>query len=158
MDEQMFLAEITANKGIIIKVVNLYADDVEDRKDLEQEIIYQSWKASSNFLGKSKFSTWLYRISLNVSLTHLSKRKKETNYKESHPFSEMLEPEELSERTEKLYRAIRKLNEVDRGLIMLHLDGYDNPEISEILGVTRNNVSVKLHRIKQQLIDILNLQ
>ncbi|KEQ30949.1 hypothetical protein N180_08695 [Pedobacter antarcticus 4BY] len=156
MEEQLFLKNINANKGIILKIVNLYADDSEDRKDLYQEIIYQAWKAVQGFKGEAKFSTWLYKISLNVSLTYLGKLKKhvKTFKNISIPAYEM--PKELSERSDRLYRAIRQLNEVDRGLIMLHLDGYDNASISEITGITKNNAGVKLYRIKQQLTDILN--
>ncbi|SDM25902.1 sigma-70 family RNA polymerase sigma factor [Pedobacter antarcticus] len=156
MEEQLFLKNINANKGIILKIVNLYADDSEDRKDLYQEIIYQAWKAVQGFKGEAKFSTWLYKISLNVSLTYLGKLKKHVKTFEniSIPAYEM--PKELSERSDRLYRAIRQLNEVDRGLIMLHLDGYDNASISEITGITKNNAGVKLYRIKQQLTDILN--
>ena len=156
MEEQLFLRNINAHKGIILKIVNLYADDSEDRKDLYQEIIYQAWKAARSFKGEAKFSTWLYKISLNVSLTHLSKLKRNVKASEIISIPEYELPNELSERSDRLYRAIRQLNEVDRGLIMLHLDGYDNAAISEITGITRNNTGVKLHRIKQQLTDILN--
>lgn len=155
-EKQAFLEEIQLHKGIIIKVCNLYADDPEDRKDLKQEIIYQAFKSFKTFKGNAKFSTWLYKISLNVSLTYLNKRKKlppsvelgvEEGYTEQH---------ELSERSDRLYRAIRQLNEVDRGIVMLHLDGYNNIEISEISGISPNNTGVRLHRIKQQLTEILN--
>ena len=156
MEEQLFLRNINAHKGIILKIVNLYADDSEDRKDLYQEIIYQAWKAARSFKGEAKFSTWLYKISLNVSLTHLSKLKRNVKASEIISMPEYELPNELSERSDRLYRAIRQLNEVDRGLIMLHLDGYDNAAISEITGITRNNTGVKLHRIKQQLTETLN--
>lgn len=156
MEEQLFLNNINAHKGIILKIVNLYADDLEDRKDLCQEITYQAWKAVAGFREEAKFSTWLYKICLNVSLTHLSKRKKHIKTFENLTIPEYEMPKELSERSDRLYRAIRKLSEVDRGLIMLHLDGYDNASISEITGINKNNTSVKLYRIKQQLTDILN--
>ncbi|MET4081310.1 RNA polymerase sigma-70 factor (ECF subfamily) [Pedobacter sp. UYP30] len=156
MEEQLFLRNINANKGIILKIVNLYADDLEDRKDLYQEIIYQAWKAVVRFRGESKFSTWLYKISLNVSLTYFSKLKKHLKSTENISIPEYEFPNELSDRSDRLYRAIRQLNEVDRALIMLHLDGYDNVSISEITGITKNNTGVKLHRIKQQLTNILN--
>ena len=66
------------------------------------------------------------------------------------------QPPELSERADKLYRAIRQLNDIDRGIIILHLEGYDHEEISEMTGISKNNTTVKLHRIKQQLTEILN--
>jgi RNA polymerase sigma-70 factor (ECF subfamily) len=56
-----------------------------------------------------------------------------------------------SEETEALYIAIRELNEIDRMIVTLHLDGYENEEIAEISGLTKNNTAVKLHRIKETL-------
>jgi len=157
MTEKAYLQKIEEHKGIILKVVNLYADDFEDRKDLYQEIVLQSWSAYSRFEGKAKFSTWLYRISLNVALTFLNKRKKANQIKESTTLQEDIafEPAELSERADFLYRAIKQLAEIDRSIIMLHLDGFDNSEISEMTGLSKGNTTVKLHRIKQQLTTIL---
>ena len=151
-----FLKQIGENRGIIYKVINLYANDLEDKKDLYQEIVFQAWKSYPNFRSESKFSTWLYKVSLNVSMTYLSKTKKQTRVTETFPIEMQVEHSELSERAEVLYRAIRTLNELERGIIMLHLDGYDNTEISEIAGLTKVNTGVKLHRIKQQLITLLN--
>jgi len=154
--EDEFLKQIEENRGIIYKVINLYANDLEDKKDLYQEIVFQAWKSYPNFRSESKFSTWLYKVSLNVSMTYLSKTKKQTRVTETFPLEIQVEHSELSERAEVLYRAIRTLNELERGIIMLHLDGYDNTEISEIAGLTKVNTGVKLHRIKQQLITLLN--
>lgn len=81
MTEKAYLQKIEEHKGIILKVVNLYADDLEDRKDLYQEIVFQSWSAYARFEGNSKFSTWLYRISLNVALTFLNKLKRQPGSK-----------------------------------------------------------------------------
>jgi RNA polymerase sigma factor (sigma-70 family) len=156
MTAESYIRKIDAHKGIIIKVVNLYADELEDRKDLYQEIVLQSFSAYERFKGDSKFSTWLYRISLNVALTYLNKRKKLNTIKTTAPTESWIEPTELSERSDFLYRAIKQLPEIDRSIIMLHLDGFDNTEISEMMGISRGNTNVKLHRIKQQLTTILN--
>jgi RNA polymerase sigma factor (sigma-70 family) len=156
MTEKAYLQKIEEHKGIILKVVNLYADDLEDRKDLYQEIVFQSWSAYERFEGNSKFSTWLYRISLNVALTFLNKAKKATKIKEITQLDNSYQSAELSERADFLYRAIKQLTEIDRSIIMLHLDGFDNTEISEIMGLSKTNTNVKLHRIKQQLTTIIN--
>ena len=156
MTEKAYLQKIEEHKGIILKVVNLYADDLEDRKALYQEIVFQSWSAYARFEGNSKFSTWLYRISLNVALTFLNKAKKATKIKENTLQNDFYQPAELSERADFLYRAIKQLTEIDRSIIMLHLDGFDNTEISEIMGLSKTNTNVKLHRIKQQLTTIIN--
>lgn len=156
IQQNEFLKRVEENRGIIYKVVNLYVEDPEDKKDLYQEIVFQSWKSFRNFKETARFSTWLYKISLNVSITYLSKRKKRTKLQEALKEEPITVHKELSERADVMYRAIRTLNEMDRGLIMLHLEGYDNTEISEISGISKSNTGVKLHRIKQQLIQILN--
>jgi len=156
MKKEEFLKQIEEARGIIYKVINLYANDLEDKKDLYQEIVFQAWKSYPNFRADSKFSTWLYKVSLNVSMTFLSKTKKQAQVTEGFTVEMQVEQSELSERSSILYRAIRTLNELERGIIMLHLDGYDNTEISEIAGLSKVNTGVKLHRIKQQLIILLN--
>jgi RNA polymerase sigma-70 factor (ECF subfamily) len=158
MEEQFFLEQIRQHNGILIKLSNLYADHPEDRKDLRQEIIYQCWKSMLNFRGDAKFSTWLYRIGLNVSLTFLSKQKQKEKLGDLPVQGFYFEQHELSDRADRLYRAIRQLSDIDKGIIMLHLDGYDNTAISEITGISKNNTGVKLHRIKEQLTVILNKQ
>jgi RNA polymerase sigma-70 factor (ECF subfamily) len=115
-------------------------------------VLLQSWKAWASFRNESKFSTWLYRICLNTLLTQ--KRKKHpVEYKDS---LEEIAPSVNNTSTEKediarLQAAIKKLPETDRAIISLNLDGYDNREVAEILGISNNHVAVKLHRIKQVL-------
>lgn len=155
MESSEFLSEIERNKGIILKIVSLYADDQDDKNDMQQEIIFQAWKSVKRFKGESKFSTWLYSISLNVAMSFLRKQRK---FREIiHPdLSDLIETQpEVSERSEKLYSAIRMLSEVDRGVIILHLDSYDNTEIAEMTGISINYVAVKLHRIKLELTKLL---
>lgn len=156
MQQNEFLKNVNDNRGIIYKIINLYVDEAEDRKDLYQEIVYQAWKSAQNFKAESRFSTWLYKISLNVSITYLSKRTKHAKIQGAFSEEPLVVHQELSERAEVMYQAIKTLNETDRGIIMLHLEGYDNTEISEIAGISKSNTGVKLHRIKQQLIQILN--
>ncbi len=135
-------------------MIRLYINNEEDEKDLFQEILFQAWKSFPNFDGRSKFSTWLYRVSLNTVLTFKRRPIKVQAHENlellNHP-SEKVEPDE----SDALYYAIRQLNEIDRMIITLHLDGYENEEIAEISGLTKNNTAVKLHRIKDGLIKTL---
>ncbi|MEO8415764.1 MAG: RNA polymerase sigma factor [Ginsengibacter sp.] len=156
MSEKEFLEQIKQDKGIIYKLVSLYAADAEEKKDLYQEILLQSWKSWKNFRNESKFSTWLYRISLNTILTQ--KRKASiVDYKDSlDQYSDALKIDASNNQTIKtLQLAIRRLAEIDRAIISMHLDGFENAEIAVTIGITNNNVAVKLHRIKQQLANYL---
>jgi RNA polymerase sigma-70 factor (ECF subfamily) len=156
LSEKEFLQQVKENQGIIYKVVGLYAFDAEEKKDLYQEILLQCWKGWPSFRGEAKFSTWLYRICLNTVFTSM-RRKKIVYYTDAPPdnsivYSPAIEKEDAA----LLHRTIRTLAETDRALISLHLDGYGNDEISEMMGITANSVGVKLHRIKQRLTTILN--
>ncbi len=156
MSEKEFLEQIKQNQGIVYKLVSLYAADAEEKKDLYQEILLQSWKSWKNFRNESKFSTWLYRISLNTILTQ--KRKASiVDYKDSlDQYTDKLQVDASNNQTIKtLQLAIRRLAETDRAIISMHLDGFENAEISATIGITNNNVAVKLHRIKQQLASYL---
>jgi RNA polymerase sigma-70 factor (ECF subfamily) len=157
LSEKAFLAQIRDNQGIIFKLVNLYAQDAEEKKDLCQEIIYQAWKGWPGFRGDAKFSTWLYRISLHTLLSYQRKRKPVRYADNLEAFDPGL-PAEAHHREDArmLYRAIRSLPETERALISMHLDGYDHTEIADIAGMTQNHVAVKLHRIKAKLSTLLN--
>lgn len=151
MTETIFLQQIRENRGIIYKLVNLYALHAEEKKDLYQEILLQAWKGYTSFKGEAKFSTWLYRISLNTLLTY-KRKKRIVDYTDApEHLGAVPHPSTSTDETEALYGAIRQLPETDRAIISLHLDGYDNPEIAEIIGITTNHVAVKMHRIKQHL-------
>ncbi len=156
MSETQFLEQVRASQGIIYKLVGLYAADPEEKKDLYQEVLLQAWKAWPSFRGDAKFSTWLYRICLNTLLTQ-KRKNNPVDYKESlESVSPVIEHSSIQqENSMSLQRAIRQLPETDRALISLHLDGYDNSEIANILGISGNHAAVKLHRCKQQLTNLL---
>jgi RNA polymerase sigma-70 factor, ECF subfamily len=150
--ETEFVQKVQQNAGIIHKVIHLYVDHPEDRRDLFQEVLLQAWKSYAGFKGDSAFSTWLYRISLNTVLTF--RRRQRLSYQELSPQHER-PAEESSNDTEHLLLAIKQLNEIDRVILTLHLDGYDNEEIAEVTGLNKNNVTVRLHRAKQAVIQRL---
>lgn len=150
MTHQDFLSLLETHKGLLYKLVNLYAADADERKDLLQEIAYQAWKSLPGYRGDSAFSTWLYRLSLNTILTF--QRPSRRMERKSHDVQ--IAPDFDDER-DALHWAIRQLPETDRALISLHLEGYVNEDISEIIGISKNNVAVKLHRIKEHLLKTL---
>ncbi|MEO9870015.1 RNA polymerase sigma factor [Ekhidna sp.] len=157
MDEKEFLFLIKRHSGIIHKVIFLYVDHPQDKKDLYQEVLLQAWKSIARFKRESTFSTWLYRVALNTVLTY---RRKETRIAELKNSLDVLEYEtpKPNENSDKLMNAIKKLNDTDKTVIMLHLEDYSNEEISQITGLSKGNVSVKLHRVKVLLTDKLKRQ
>lgn len=149
--QREFTEQLDQCRGIIFKVIRLYVNDAEDEKDLFQEIVFQAWKSYPRFDGRSKFSTWLYRVSLNTVLTFKRRPAPVDRMENLERIAGANDPHEKREATEALYLAIRALSEIDRMIVTLHLDGYENEEIAEISGLSKNNVAVRLHRIKETL-------
>lgn len=156
MSEEQFLEQVRQNQGIIYKLVGLYANDAEEKKDLYQEILLQAWKGWPSFRQEAKFSTWLYRICLNTILTQKRKPHR-IDYKDSlESISPVIQNGVVqNEDVVRLRMAIRQLPETDRAIIYMNIDGYENAEVAEMLGISNNHVAVKLHRIKQQLGNLL---
>ena len=154
-DQVQFLNRVQDHKGIIEKVLWLYVDREEDRKDVRQEILLQAWRTFANFKQNAAFSTWLYRVALNTALTFFKKQQKAPTLSTEQVADVGYQPEFANNETELLYKAIKQLGQAERLIITLHLDGYGNDEIAQISGISANNVGVKLHRIKKQLVQQL---
>lgn len=128
------------HQNIIFKLVHLYATSEEDKKDLYQEIVLQAWKAYPAFRGKAKFSTWLYRLCLNTIFS-LQRKSGKIEYTDTTRYEEQPATSH-SDEEERLYKAIRTLPETERAIVSMHLDGYDNREVGEALGITANSAGV----------------
>ncbi|MCX2681331.1 sigma-70 family RNA polymerase sigma factor [Galbibacter sp. EGI 63066] len=149
-----FTKVIKENKGLIFKVTTLYTDGEQDRKDLYQEIVYQLWKSFDSFKEQSKLSTWMYRVALNTAIYHLKQTKKRIqtvpiDFKTDR-FDETKDKVE-EERIKLLYEHIQRLNLLERGIILLYLEGKSYEEIASIVGITTTNVGTKISRIKKKL-------
>ena|SRR6478735_1538271 len=147
-----FLSLINQHQNIIHKVCNLYMHDGTDKEDLFQEITLQALNAYKSFRGDAKFSTWLYRVALNTAISFYRKEKRKPVFESAYEFPD--QPEETSEIEEQMqamYQAIGSLSKIDKALVMLYLEDYSYDEISNMLGITANNVAVKMNRIKTKL-------
>ncbi|CAN5176537.1 sigma-70 family RNA polymerase sigma factor [soil metagenome] len=160
MNEQAFNKDfvtlIGENKRIIFKIANAYCRNKNDREDLAQDIIYQLWRSWSTYNAAYTFSTWLYRIALNVAISFYRKKKHLSNtISFNNSVMEMEDkneyPAEMESNIELLQQFIRELKELDKALIILHLEGKTYKEIADILGITETNVATKLSRIKDKL-------
>ncbi len=160
MSSEFYTSSILPYSAIIIKICRAYTNTNEDFEDYYQEVCLQIWKSRENFREQSEWSTWVYRLSLNVCLT-LLKKEKRTNPQKLDSDSI---PEEISEENDafsdeslnELYGAIRKLSKVDRGVILLYLEEKSYQEIADIIGTNPNNIGVRIKRIKERLKKLLN--
>lgn len=157
VSQERFLSLVEENKKILYKVANAYCKDPNDRPDLVQEIVVELWLSFNRFDNRCQFSTWMYRIAINVAISfYRSQRRKVQNIVPIKDFvleiavaDEMLE--QAGDDVRLLYKLINQLDELNRILIILYLDGYSQNEIAEILGISSSNVSTKVNRIKQKL-------
>ena len=137
-------------KPLLFKIVRAYAFTAMDVDDLFQEISFQVWRSIPSFRRESAVSTWLYRIALNTSISWSTKERK---FREPPTDVVLSQSESVlpGERLTWLYNEIHKLDEVDRSLTLLLLDGFSYKEMSAMLGITESNVGVKINRIKKYL-------
>ncbi len=150
--KEHFIKSINKHQNIIYKVCRLYRNSHEDQEDLFQEIVYQLWKSYPKFKGESKISTWIYRIAFNTAIVTFRKKKiSVTNYENiPEKFHPTLE-NSYSEKEERIFKLLRELNSVEKSIITLYLEDYSYKEIASIIGISENNVNVKLNRIKNKL-------
>lgn len=151
INESEFVDLIQENDRIIHKVVGLYADSSEDKQDLYQETLLQLWKSLKNFRAEASFTTFMYKVALNVAL-NFNKKPKRIQSTLLDATQAQLMSDYQKESYEILYLIVKRLPETDRMLITLHLEGYKNKEVAEITGMTVNNVNVKIHRIEEKLL------
>jgi len=153
---QIFEQWLSEHRALVFKVIRSYAFHRSDREDLFQDICLQIFRSIPNFKGNAMVTTWLYRIALNTAIKWSTKEKKHIDSHDEldHRLStiEFICDKE-DERISWLYGEIQKLNEIDRSLSLLLLEGYSYKEMADIVGISESNIGVKIHRIKKQLIE-----
>jgi RNA polymerase sigma-70 factor (ECF subfamily) len=156
--EQAFTTLIQKHQGLLFKVTTLYTDTKEDQQDLFQEVVYQLWKYFDTFRNESKITTWMYRVAMNTAITHLKKNKRKPNaisVEEVIIATKEGADTEYEDRVRKLYNYLNRLNPLEKGVMLLLLDGKSYKDISEITGLRPSNVGTRISRIKTKLKDNL---
>lgn len=152
--EQLDILEewLTHHKGIIFKIVRSYT--MADHDDLFQEIIIQLWRSIPTFRREAAVTTWMYRIALNTAIKWNKKEKKHSSSETLDKVQDLLQENgtKIDEQLKWLYGEIYKLDEIDRSVTLLLLEGFSYKEMSAILGISESNVGVKINRIKKRLI------
>lgn len=161
--QRRFEALLREHQRVVFKVAAAYAYGVHDRDDLAQEIAAQLWRSFGSYdERRAKFSTWMFRVALNVAISHLRQSRSfgaehlepldaahlETVAAADTPMSDEMERDE---RLVALHRLITRLDPLNRALVLLYLEDRSYAEISEVLDISETNVATKLNRIKQKL-------
>ena len=154
-DKETFVKLTQENKKIIFKICSSYCANKDNRDDLAQEIVFNLWKSFSRYTPDYKFSTWMYRIALNVAISFYRKEQKTTNTVLMGEHLIEIIDENLEEGLEANLNALQKfineLKPLDKALMLLYLEEKSHKEIAEIIGITSTNVATKIGRIKEQL-------
>ena len=159
MSSDFYKASIYPFAGIIVKICRGYTNSQEDFEDYYQEVCLQIWRSKENFKNQSKWSTWVYRVTLNVCLTLLKKNKKNGQHFVSDSLPDDITEDSqafMDESLNELYKAIRQLSEIDRGVILLYLEEKTYQEIADVIGTNPNNIGVRIKRIKERLKKLLD--
>ena len=154
--QKRFLALLETYQKIVLNVASIYCWDPEERRDLIQEITMQLWRAFPSYDETRVFSTWMYRIALNVAISFARKAGRRSRLVAPLDDSDIgsvagpTKPEP-DERIDALYRSLRGLDPFNRALMMLYLDDRSYLEIADVLGISETNVATKISRLKQRL-------
>lgn len=157
--QKEFLSLISNYQGIIHKVNLIYFKSDTDKQDNFQEIIYQLWRSYSSLKNKENPASWIYSVAINTSI---SKIRKDSKLIFTDSITDMIDAgqsEKNGENTDyqDLLEVLQKMNEIDRSIMLLYMEDYNYDEIAEIIGISSSNVGVKIHRLKNQLKQLLKI-
>ncbi len=159
-----FMSMIEANGKLLHKVVNTYCFDRDEQRDLMQDIIAALWHAFPRYDSQRRFSTWMYRIALNVAISRVRSQVRQRRHLapmpdcvESFADNGPTDPE-LEQQVGMLHRFIATLDPLNRALLLLYLEACPAREIAEVLGMSESNVTTRIHRLKQRIRDYIEPQ
>jgi RNA polymerase sigma-70 factor (ECF subfamily) len=146
---------LNSHKALLFKVVHAYAFTPADRDDLFQEIVTQIWRSIPAFRRESAVTTWIYRVALYSAIAWSRNERKHQTCRQPNDGIEhalVVTPRAPNPRLDWLYEQIARLDEIDRSLMLMMLDGFSYREMAATLGISESNVGVKINRIKADLI------
>jgi len=152
--EEDFLQILERYQGILHKVNLVYFRNPADREDNFQEMVYQLYKSYPHLRNKESIGSWIYKVAINTSISKLKKDRAlryDNNIPDVQADDDMERNLTANESSELLIRAIHDLNEIDKAVMLLYLEEKSYDEISEITGISKSNVGVKINRAKKVL-------
>ena len=156
-DQTRFLALFQEHRAILHKVAFGYCRNREDRVELVQEMAAQLWRSFGRYDSRVKFSTWAYRVAMNVAISHL--RGEGRRIRDTTPLDELAQElaaddplaDAAGDNMRVLRRLIDGLDALNRALALLYLEGHTAEEIAEIVGISPGNVTTRVNRLKNTL-------
>ena len=150
--EKRFAQLVNEHKSTIYSVCYMFSQDEDEVNDLFQETLINMWKGIDSFRDESMIRTWIYRVALNTCLLQERKKKKEVQKVPLAMDVNFFEDTDANAtQVRQLHQRIGKLGLVDRAIVMMWLEDMSYDEIGAVMGITPQNVGVKLFRIKEQL-------
>ncbi len=155
--EKDFLDVIDQEQERILRICRNYSAGRIEQDDLFQEVMLNLWKSFGSFRGESSRSTWVYRVALYTCMAHYRNRKKADERKLAYLQEyDTAEKREEDSHHERLDKAIRQLNDIDRAILILYLEERSYAEIAAIIGISESNAGVRINRIKKRLKQIIS--
>ncbi|MCP4191439.1 MAG: RNA polymerase sigma factor [Planctomycetaceae bacterium] len=153
LDQTTFVSLIDDHRRLIMKVCWAYTSTPDDRDDLLQDILSQLWASFRNYDRRRPFSTWMYRVALNVAIDSLRRKTRQREQTGVEEMPEFASPrdETRQEQLLELHELLDRQNEADRAILLLFLEGQSYREIGGIIGMTESNVGTRINRLKQTL-------
>lgn len=153
MQEAAFTTLIQDHLALIHKVARAYARDDEDRRDVVQEIVVGLWRSRMRFDPRFQASTWIYRVALNVAISFYRRERRHHQARDRAADVAIIDAGALEPDAdiERLHQCIAGLDELNRALVLLWLDGHEYTAIAEIVGISTTNVATRLQRARQSL-------
>jgi RNA polymerase sigma-70 factor, ECF subfamily len=153
---EQFAVLLARHAGVVRKIAATYCRDRDDRADLAQEIAYQLWRAYPRYDPARPFATWMYRIALNVAISHVRTASRERRHtvpydEDLHDVAAAAVDHETRQQIARMETAIAGLDPIDRALLVLYLDDHSHRAIGEILGISETNAGTKIGRLKERL-------
>jgi len=152
--QERFQTLVDEHRKILYKICHSYCRDRDSREDLAQEILVQLWRSFGRFDGRCRFSTWMYRIALNVAISFYRRESARTRCvisDEGRLLEATGEGDSRPEEVQLLYRFIDGLDPLNKALILLYLDEQSYREIADVLGISETNVATKINRLKNKM-------
>lgn len=166
ISEEKFTKIIRNNRGRLSHLCRVYCDREAEEDDLFQEILIQIWRSLPSFNGEAKLDTWIYRLAINTAISfnrrQNTRKKYYSDYKEERKAAKKNRENSSynsgeNEQLDKIYEAISTLDDSEKAIITMHLEGFSYAEISYVVDITENYVGVKLNRIRKKLSKIIGV-